>query len=154
MRACVRSCVRSCVLVCCEYSFEIDRKTSIMFDMLQVHYYQPMFTLVGGGLKKFDDTHKTTQSVLPKNCDWLQTSVEGICPNENTVSTTDGRLVRADHLAMFWLFLKSVTRLLHQHSVTLQKSSTFPRSHHSFSLSYLLNYSSTATGQSDPQCLP
>ena len=68
--------------------------------ILQVHYYQPMFTLVGGGLKEFDDTHKSTQSVLPSNCDWLQTSVEGICPNENTVSTTDGRLVGANNISI------------------------------------------------------
>jgi len=52
-----------------------------------------MFTLVGSGLSHIDQTHKPTGSVLPDNCDWMQTSVSGFSPKDNTVSTTDGRLV-------------------------------------------------------------
>ena len=102
---CVCACVRVRARVCCVINVlcdEMRRKMDIRCVILQVHYYQPMFTLVGGGLKEFDDTHKSTQSVLPSNCDWLQTSVEGICPNENTVSTTDGRLVGVNNISIVY----------------------------------------------------
>ncbi|KAK2178927.1 hypothetical protein NP493_523g01013 [Ridgeia piscesae] len=59
-----------------------------------------MFTLVGSGLSHIDQTHKPTGSVLPDNCDWMQTSVSGFSPKDNTVSTTDGRLVQYEYLVI------------------------------------------------------
>ena len=43
------------------------------FIISQMHYYQPMWTLVGGGLKKMEQSQKPMSQVLPKV---LRTSID------------------------------------------------------------------------------
>ncbi|KAI0212879.1 Sulfide:quinone oxidoreductase, mitochondrial [Lamellibrachia satsuma] len=83
-----------------KFAKKLGKREVAVIEPSKTHYYQPMFTLVGGGLKDLDQTHKPTGDVLPKNCDWLQTSVAGISPNDNTVGTTDGRLVKYEYLVI------------------------------------------------------
>jgi len=50
-----------------------------------MHYYQPMWTLVGGGMKTLADSGKPMQSVLPKNISWIRDRVTEIRPEGNEV---------------------------------------------------------------------
>jgi len=52
-----------------------------------------MFTLIGGGLKEFDMSHRPTEAILPRKCHWIEARVAGICPDDSAVSLTNGRTV-------------------------------------------------------------
>lgn len=57
---------------------------------LQVHYYQPGFTLVGAGIKNLQAMYKPLPSILPHNITWIHDRAEGFCPSENLVVTWKG----------------------------------------------------------------
>ena len=40
-----------------------------------MHYYQPMWTLVGGGQKDFNQSGKPMTDVLPKEAKWFKDKV-------------------------------------------------------------------------------
>jgi len=61
-----------------------------------VHYYQPLFTLVGGGISSFSSSRRYMKDVLPKNAKWLKTSVVGFQPDVNKVLTHNGDTVQYD----------------------------------------------------------
>lgn len=58
-----------------------------------MHYYQPLWTLVGGGIKTFMETVRSMKDVLPKECDWIKAKVVNFDPDNNTVITSDGQKV-------------------------------------------------------------
>ena len=66
--------------------------------VFQNHFYQPMFTLVGSGVKKFEQTRKPTNSILPQACSWIKESVTGVDPDKSKVFTSDGKEVRNECL--------------------------------------------------------
>ncbi|CAK1547435.1 unnamed protein product [Leptosia nina] len=61
-----------------------------------VHYYQPLFTLVGAGMKPFAESYKKTQSILPPKVMWLKDEVDQFDPCNNAVFTKCGLRVRYD----------------------------------------------------------
>lgn len=73
-------------------SFDI---TSVLW---QDHYYQPMWTFVGGGVKTLEDSRRNMSDVIPPQADWLKTSVTGFLPEENVVVTADGSRIKYDYL--------------------------------------------------------
>ncbi len=54
-----------------------------------------MWTLVGGGLKTFDQTKKPVGTILPQACSWLKESVTSFDPEKSKLFTSDGKQVRA-----------------------------------------------------------
>lgn len=54
------------------------------------HYYQPMWTLVGGGEAKIAPTARPEASVIPKGVIWIKASATGVDPDANTVHLSDG----------------------------------------------------------------
>ena len=65
-----------------------------------VHYYQPLWTLVGGGVKDAQDSVKPMKKVLPKNTQWIQDKVETLSPNENQITLQNGTNVNYDYLVV------------------------------------------------------
>ena len=59
-----------------------------------MHYYQPMWTLVGAGVKKFPQSSRPMDWVLPKEADWIRDSAASFDPDNNTVTTAKGDVVR------------------------------------------------------------
>ncbi|MBX3628590.1 MAG: NAD(P)/FAD-dependent oxidoreductase [Nitrosomonas sp.] len=57
------------------------------------HYYQPAWTLVGGGVYDVRKTVRAMSEVIPKGVYWLQTAASGFDPVSNLVQLTDGRAV-------------------------------------------------------------
>lgn len=64
------------------------------------HYYQPMWTLVGGGLKEFSQSEKSTKWVLPDDCDWLIDSVSKFDPQSNSVTTEKGDKITYEYMVV------------------------------------------------------
>ena len=51
------------------------------------HWYQPAWTLVGGGTYNFEKNQKLMASVMPKNANWIKDGAVAIDPDNNTVTT-------------------------------------------------------------------
>jgi sulfide:quinone oxidoreductase len=65
-----------------------------------VHYYQPAFTLVGGGAYKLADTARSQAQTLPKNARWVRQGVSAIQEAERRVLLADGRHLEYDVLVV------------------------------------------------------
>ena len=57
---------------------------------VQVHYYQPMWTLVGCGVKQMAQSTRAMQGVMPKKATWFKSAVAEFSPDENAVMTDSG----------------------------------------------------------------
>ena len=66
----------------------------------ETHYYQALWTLVGGGLKTLDQTAKPMRSVLPKKADWICDHVSHIDPAKNLVVTESGKELKYEYLTV------------------------------------------------------
>lgn len=75
-----------------------DKKQMILIEPENIHYYQPMFTLIGGGIKKLSDAGKPMSKVLPADTTWLQDEVVEFNPNQNLVQTGNGDIVKYEFL--------------------------------------------------------
>uniref|UniRef100_A0A3B4Z5J5 Sulfide:quinone oxidoreductase, mitochondrial n=2 Tax=Stegastes partitus TaxID=144197 RepID=A0A3B4Z5J5_9TELE len=56
----------------------------------EMHYYQPIWTLVGAGAKSVASSGRPTASVMPPGVKWVKSKVQEINPDTNTVRTDDG----------------------------------------------------------------
>lgn len=65
-----------------------------------VHYYQPLWTLVGGGIKSNKDSVKDMKTLIPKGANWVQKSVQSFDPDKNQVTLEDGSSVDYDYLVV------------------------------------------------------
>ena len=54
------------------------------------HYYQPLWTLVGGGQAKASTTERTESSVMPDGVTWIRNAATAVDPDSNTVTCADG----------------------------------------------------------------
>ncbi|MGM0434566.1 MAG: FAD-dependent oxidoreductase [Pseudomonadota bacterium] len=66
----------------------------------EVHYYQPAFTLVGGGTYDMDSTRRAQKETLPETATWIQSAVATFEPDTNQLTLEDGRQVRYEHLVV------------------------------------------------------
>lgn len=64
----------------------------------EYHYYQPLFTLVGGGAATVADARKYEKNVLPQNCTWIKDEAIEYNPKQNTVHTKTGHSIEYDYL--------------------------------------------------------
>jgi len=64
------------------------------------HYYQPLFTLVGGGRAPQSATVRPEASVLPRGVRWIREAAVAADPQEQAVTTGEGRVLRYDYLIM------------------------------------------------------
>ncbi|KAK2712155.1 sulfide:quinone oxidoreductase, mitochondrial-like isoform X1 [Artemia franciscana] len=71
-----------------------------IIESAETHYYQPMWTLVGGGMKSVKDSAKPMSEVLPKKAVWIKDSVASFKPKENTVSLSSGENVQYEYLVV------------------------------------------------------
>ncbi|BBX19556.1 pyridine nucleotide-disulfide oxidoreductase [Mycolicibacterium duvalii] len=56
----------------------------------ETHYYQPLWTLVGGGQAEASTTARPEASVMPRNATWIRNAVAAVDPDNNTVTCADG----------------------------------------------------------------
>ena len=80
----------------------LDRKLDdiAIIEPSDKHYYQPMWTLVGGGRAKVGPTERAEQSVMPKGVTWIKDAAEGFDPDNNVVHTAGGKSVGYDVLVV------------------------------------------------------
>ncbi|CAG5957857.1 unnamed protein product [Menidia menidia] len=64
----------------------------------EMHYYQPIWTLVGAGAKTLASSGRSTSSIMPSGVKWVKSKVEEINPETNTVRTDDGSEISYEYL--------------------------------------------------------
>ncbi len=64
------------------------------------HYYQPLWTLVGGGRASADETVRPEANVMPKGVRWVHDAAADVDPDTQTVTTESGRPLRYDYLVL------------------------------------------------------
>ncbi|MBK8264787.1 MAG: NAD(P)/FAD-dependent oxidoreductase [Nannocystis sp.] len=64
------------------------------------HYYQPLWTLVGGGAATRESTVRPEADLIPRGATWIRDSVRDFLPEQNLVTTSDGRQFHYDYLVV------------------------------------------------------
>ena len=62
------------------------------------HYYQPAWTLVGGGAFDIKDTVRDEKDYIPKGATWVKASCQEIDPDKQELSLDNGQILRYDVL--------------------------------------------------------
>jgi sulfide:quinone oxidoreductase len=71
-----------------------------IIDGAKKHYYQPAWTLVGGGEFNIKDTERDESTVIPEGATWIQQMVKDFQPESNTLSLADGTELGYDYLVV------------------------------------------------------
>ncbi|MGB7756877.1 MAG: FAD/NAD(P)-binding oxidoreductase [Salinisphaera sp.] len=66
----------------------------------ETHYYQPGWTLVGGGDMRAEDTRARTADVMPSSATWIQDAVAGFEPDHNRLTLASGAVLEYDYLVV------------------------------------------------------
>lgn len=67
-------------------------------EPLAEHYYQPLWTLVGGGAVKPEESRRQESSLIPSGCTWVRDSVASFDPDANTVLLESGGTLEYEYL--------------------------------------------------------
>lgn len=84
--------------VSAKFAKNLQKGEIIIVEPSNAHYYQPMFTLIGGGIKKLEDSRKNMQDVLPNNANWIKESVVEFNPQKNAVTISNGDTIKYDFM--------------------------------------------------------
>jgi len=88
------------------------------------HYYQPGFTLVGGGIFNAAQTKRSEASVMPQQVNWIKSAVTHILPEQNQVVLSDNsklgyeRLIVCPGLKLNWGAISGLEEALGKNGVT------------------------------------
>lgn len=69
-------------------------------DPAVTHYYQPLWTLVGGGCASMTESGRPQASVMPKGVSWVRSAAEVVSPERKVIVTDDGRELGYDRLVV------------------------------------------------------
>ena len=105
----------------------LSRKPALkiaIVDPADIHYYQPGWTMVGGGIFEPQQTAKTMGSLIPKGVKWIQASVAGFEPATSEVVLEGGRkigykrLIVCPGLKLDWDKIEGLSDTLGHNGVT------------------------------------
>ncbi|MFZ5972556.1 MAG: FAD-dependent oxidoreductase [Bacteroidota bacterium] len=87
-------------------------------DPATKHYYQPAWTLVGGGAYDINKTVRPQAEVIPKGAVWIQKKVIAFSPDQNTLTLEGGDsltydfMVAAPGIQLNWSAVKGLSEAL------------------------------------------
>lgn len=95
-----------------------------LVDAAESHYYQPGWTLVGGGIFKAESTRRSMASVIPSGVDWIRHAADGFEPAASLLRLDDGSHLHYDHLVVAtgltldWEAIEGLPETLGENGVT------------------------------------
>lgn len=93
-------------------------------DPAEAHYYQPGWTMVGGGIFKAEQTRRDMGALIPKGVKWIKAGVAAFMPDENLVvlegcrTVAYERLIVAPGLKLDWDGIDGLSETLGKNGVT------------------------------------
>ncbi len=106
------------------------------------HYYQPGWTLVGGGVFTLEQTHRLEVDLIPEGVVWIHDAVASFDPDANAVRTAGGAtitydvLVVATGIKLCWERIKGLSEALGSDGVT----SNYSREHAAYTWQTIQNF--------------
>ncbi len=88
------------------------------------HYYQPAWTLVGGGIFDIKKTERDEKDFIPKGATWIQEYAETFLPEENSVTTRNHQKYTYDFMVVCpgiqinWSAIKGLPETLGKNGVS------------------------------------
>ncbi|MFC5473402.1 TIGR01244 family sulfur transferase [Paraherbaspirillum soli] len=88
------------------------------------HYYQPAWTLVGGGAFDIQKTVRPMRSVIPEQAHWIQAAASAFEPDHNRIKLADGstvhykQLIVCPGLRLAWEKIEGLEQTLGKNGVT------------------------------------
>ncbi|MFV0246133.1 MAG: TIGR01244 family sulfur transferase [Qingshengfaniella sp.] len=95
-----------------------------LIDPADIHYYQPGWTMVGGGIFKPEDTAKTMASLIPRGVHWIKSAVAAFEPQNDAIILDGCRVVKYDRLVVCpgikldWAAIEGLEETLGRNGVT------------------------------------
>lgn len=95
-----------------------------LIDPADIHYYQPGWTMVGGGIFDPAVTAKTMASLIPTGVRWIKAAVAAFEPDKHAVILDGCRVVRytalvvAPGIKLNWSAIEGLTQTLGRNGVT------------------------------------
>jgi len=95
-----------------------------IIDPADIHYYQPGWTMVGGGIFEAQETARTMGSLIPKGVHWIQAAVAAFEPENNAIILDGCRVVKYKRLIVCpgikldWNQIEGLVETLGQNGVT------------------------------------
>src|SRR6056297_968421 len=95
-----------------------------LIDPAEIHYYQPGWTMVGGGIFAPAETAKTMGSLIPRGVHWIKSAVAAFEPKDNAVILDGCRVVKYDRLVICpglkldWAAVEGLEETLGRNGVT------------------------------------
>ena len=77
-----------------------NKRDVAVIEPADTHYYQPLWTLVGGGVVPKEVTGRPMKSVMPKRVHWIKDAVAGFEPDKNMIRTREGKVITYDWLVV------------------------------------------------------
>lgn len=71
-----------------------------LLEPSETHYYQPLWTLIGGGLAKKEASARPEAEFIPDGVEWIRDAAVSIDPDTRTVATKDHGPVTYDYLVV------------------------------------------------------
>ncbi|GIN88564.1 type II sulfide:quinone oxidoreductase Sqr [Heyndrickxia sporothermodurans] len=72
----------------------------IIVDPAEKHYYQPLWTLVGGGAANIEDSVRDQETLIPEGAKWVKDTVSELVPEDNLVLTRNGTQIHYKYLVV------------------------------------------------------
>ncbi len=77
-----------------------NKRDVAVIEPADTHYYQPLWTLVGGGVVPKEVIGRPMKSVMPKRVHWIKEAVAEFEPDKNTIRTREGKVITYDWLVV------------------------------------------------------
>ena len=71
-----------------------------IIDPSKDHFYQPAWTLVGGGTYRKEATRRDMANLIPRGVAWIKDAVSSIDPQENSLQLASGDIIQYRHLVV------------------------------------------------------
>ncbi|MFN3597979.1 MAG: FAD/NAD(P)-binding oxidoreductase [Rubricoccaceae bacterium] len=77
-----------------------DAPAVTLLDPAETHDYQPLWTLVGGGVVPVEESRRDMAALIPPGATWIREAATGFDPERNTVTTSGGQTLTYDFLVV------------------------------------------------------
>lgn len=71
-----------------------------IIDPSSKHFYQPLWTLVGGGASKKEKSVRDMETVIPQGANWIKKEVTAFFPEQRKVQLSDNSFIQYEYLVV------------------------------------------------------